>query len=152
MVMISLLGCAHVISPELRESAEKELSFNALLKDPDRYEGRLVILGGIIAGVTNTEEGTYIEVVEKPLDSRGRPKEIDISEGRFLIFYEGYLDKAIYSEGKEVTVAGTVIGKRVRLLGEIQYPYPLLKSRELYLVGPRYGTPIHFGIGIFKTF
>jgi outer membrane lipoprotein len=152
LVIMSLLGCAHVISKELREKADKELSFTALLKDPDKYVGRFVILGGIIASSANAEEGTFIEVVQKPLDSRERPEDTDVSEGRFLILSEGYLNSAIYSQGTEVTVAGKVIGKRVRPLGEIQYTYPLIKSSEIHLFRPHYGIPIRFGIGIFKTF
>lgn len=152
LIIASLLGCAHVISQELRERADKELSFAALLKDPDRYAGRFVILGGIIASSANTEEGTYIEVVQNPLDFRGRPEYKDVSGGRFLILYEGYLDSAIYSQGKEVTVAGEVIGKRVLPLGEIQYTYPLIKSSEIHLFTPSYGIPIRFGIDIYKTF
>lgn len=151
-VMVSLFSCAPVVSRELRERAERDLSFSALLRDPDRYEGRIVILGGIIASSLNTDEGTYIEVVQQPLDYRGIPEDTDVTEGRFLILYEGYLDKVIYSEGKKVTVAGVVIGKRVRLLEEMEYPYPLIKSREIHLFTPRYGTPVRFGIGIFKTF
>jgi outer membrane lipoprotein len=152
LVVTSLLGCAHVISQELRERADKELSFAALLKDPDRYVGRFVIFGGIIASTANTEVGTYIEVVQKALDFRGRPENTDVSGGRFLILSERYLDSAIYSQGTEVTVAGEVIGKRVRPLGEIQYAYPLIKSSEIHLFTQRSGIPIHFGIGIFKTF
>jgi outer membrane lipoprotein len=91
-------------------------------------------------------------VVQKPLDSRERPEDTNISEGRFLILSEGYLDSAIYSQGTEVTVAGKVIGKRVRPLGEIQYTYPLIKSSEIHLFTPSRGIPIRFGIGIFKTF
>jgi outer membrane lipoprotein len=152
LIITSLLGCAHVISKELREKADKELSFTALLNDPDKYVGRFVILGGIIASSANTEEGTYIEVVQNPLNFRGRPEDTDVSEGRFLVLCEGYLDSAIYSQGTEVTVAGEVIGKRVRPLGEIQYTYPLIKSSEIHLFMPHYGMPIRFGIGIFKVF
>jgi outer membrane lipoprotein len=149
---MSLLGCAHVISKELREKADKELSFTALLKNPDNYVGKFVILGGIIASTTNTEEGTYIEVVQKPLNFQGRPEDTDVSGGRFLVLCKGYLDSAIYSQGTEVTVAGEVIGKRVRPLGEIQYTYPLIKSSEIHLFIQRSGMPIRFGIGIFKVF
>jgi outer membrane lipoprotein len=152
LIVISLLGCAHVISKELREKADKELSFTALLKEPDKYAGRLVILGGIIASTKNTEEGTFIEVVQKPLDSSGRPMDTDVSEGRFLILCKGYLDNAIYSEGKEVTVAGEVIGKRIFPLGEIEYTYPLIESSEIHLLTQRSGMPIHFGIDIYKVF
>ncbi|MCL4537535.1 MAG: Slp family lipoprotein [Nitrospirae bacterium] len=147
-----LLGCAHVVSKELRDMADKGIAPMDIMKDPDAYRGRLVIIGGLIASSINTPEGTYIEVVQKPLDYRGRPEDTDISHGRFIILYEGYLDTAIYSHGREVTVAGEVIGKMIRPLGQIQYPYLLLKSKELHLFEPSYGVPIRFGIGIWKTF
>jgi outer membrane lipoprotein len=148
LVIISILGCAHVISKELRDKAYGEPPLSALFKDPDEFKGRIVILGGVIVSTTNTEEGTYIEVLQKPLDYRGRPEDTDTSYGRFIIFSEGYLDTAIYSQGRELTVAGEVMGKKLLPLGEIQYPYPLIKSKELHLFEPSYDIPIQFGIGI----
>jgi outer membrane lipoprotein len=152
VIIISLFGCAHVISKELRERAYGEPPEPVLFRDPDAFKGRIVILGGVIVSSMNTEEGTYIEVLQKPLDYRGRPEDTDVSFGRFLILYKGYLDTAVYSQGREVTVAGEVMGKKVQPLGEIQYPYPLIKSNELHLIEPRYGFPIRFGIGIYTAF
>jgi len=147
-IIVSLFGCAHVVSKELRNKAYGEPPASVLFKDPDAFKGRTVILGGVIVSSTNTKEGTYIEVLQKPLDYRGRPEDTDASHGRFIIFSEGYLETAIYSQGREITVAGEVIGKELHPLGEIQYPYPLLKSKELYLLEPRYDIPVHLGIGI----
>ncbi|MEW6162772.1 MAG: Slp family lipoprotein [Nitrospirota bacterium] len=152
ITIVSLSGCAHVISEELRVKAYGEPSTPILFKDPDAYKGRIIILGGVIVSSKNEKEGTYIEVLQKPLDYRGRPEDTDISFGRFIILYEGYLDTAVYTQGREVTVAGEVIGKEVRTLGEIQYPYLLIKSKEIHLFKPRYGIPIRFGIGIWKAF
>jgi len=152
LTILSLIGCAHVVSQKMRELADKPPHPAELFKDPDAQKGRFVILGGSIAGSTNTQEGTYIEVVQKPLDSRGKPEYTDVSYGRFIIFYEGYLDTAIYSKGREITVAGEVIGKKVQPLGEVQYPFPLIKSTKLHLFEPGYygtfGIPIYIGIGV----
>jgi outer membrane lipoprotein len=147
-----LNGCAHVISQELREKADRKVTPEILFHDPAAYKGKLVILGGNIVGARNTEEGTYVEVLQKPLDYRGRPQETDISCGRFIIFHEKYLDAAIYSSGKEITAAGTVVGITVRPLDEIQYPYLLIKAHELHLFDPRDYFPIGFSIGIFSSF
>lgn len=154
LTLIVLLGCGHVVPLEVRESVDKDITAPALFKDPDAYKGRVVMLGGIIASSKNMDEGTYLEVVEKELDAGGNPMATDISNGRFLILYSGYLDTAIYSKGREVTVVGEVMGKKLRPLGEMQYPYPLIKSRKLYLFEKRelYNMPFRFGIGIFHTF
>jgi len=114
-LILLISGCAHVVSKELRDRAEKEIAPIDVMKDPDAYKGRIVILGGIIASSINMKEGTYIEVIQKPLDYRGRPEDTDISHGRFIILYEDYLDTAIYSHGREVTVAGEVMGKMVTI-------------------------------------
>ena len=97
LVVISLFGCAHVVSRELREKAYGEPPASVLFKDPDSFKGKTVILGGVIVSSINAGEGTYIEVVQKPLDYLGKPEDTDISSGRFIIFYEGYLDNAVYS-------------------------------------------------------
>ena len=155
LTVLSLIGCAHVVSKELREKADKEpFPVTALFKDPDAFRGKTVILGGVIVNSANMEEGTYIEVIQKPLDYRGRPEDTDASYGRFITFYEGYLDTAIYTQGRQVTVAGEVMGKKMHPLGEIEYPYPLIRSRELHLFEPQYGggIPIFFGIEIFTVF
>jgi outer membrane lipoprotein len=141
-----------VVSQEIRFEADKTLSSESLFQQPEIHKGKMVILGGTIVGSSNSPEGTYVEIIEKPLDYRGRPKYTDQSTGRFLVFHEGYLDAAIYVKGRHITVAGEVIGKKVRPLGEITYRYPLIKSREIHLVQPGQGIPIHFGIGIWQSF
>lgn len=152
LLLICLSGCGHVISHELRQQAEKGITPEVLFKDPDALKGKTVILGGIIVSSKNTNEGTYIEVLQKPLDYRGRPKVTDITYGRFLIFSESYLDTAVYSAGREIAVAGEILGRQIRPLGEIQYSYLLIKGKELHLIEPHEGLPIRFSIGIWKTF
>jgi len=136
-VFLLVSGCAPVISKELRTKVAREITFRELLQDPDLHKGKLVLLGGVIIGAKNLKEGTLIEVLQKPADRRGRPRDVDQSDGRFMALYEDYLDVAIYSEGREVTVAGEVKGKRVLPLGEIEYAYPLISIKEIYLWPPK---------------
>jgi outer membrane lipoprotein len=143
-----LSGCAHAISQELREQTDKELTAEMLFKNPEAYKGKTVILGGIIISTRNSEEGTHIEVLQTPLDSRGRPKDTDYSYGRFIFFYEEYLDAAIFSKGKAVTVGGKVFGKTTRPLGDIEYTYPLIYAREVHIFGPKSTIPVYFSIGV----
>lgn len=149
---IFFISCAHVVSTQIRDRAEKNILHIALFHEPDAYIGKIVILGGAIVSSKNTEEGTFIEVVEKPLNYRGRPIASDASYGRFLILYEGYLDTTIYAAGREITVAGEVLGGRIRPLGDMQYNYPLIKSLELHIFEPQRDLPIRVGVGILHTF
>ncbi len=152
MILSFLSGCAHVISPEVRKQADRELTPDILFINPEAYIDQTVIIGGVIVSSRNTDEGTYLEVLQKPLDYRGRPKYTDISHGRFIVFYDGFLDSAVYSMGKEITVAGEVLGKTVRPLGEMLYPYPLIRGREIHLFEPRSPLPVIFSIGVLTTF
>ena len=145
-------GCAHVVSEHIRMQAVPPISIPTLFADPDAFRGKTVILGGTIAGSKNTADGTYLEVVEKALDYRGRPKWTDKSLGRFLVFHEGFIDGEIYARGKHITVAGEVLGKKVQPLGEINYSYVFIKALELHMVQPGGGFPVHIGIGVSSSF
>lgn len=127
-------GCGPVISKELRTQITTDITFRQVCENPDAYKGALVLWGGVIVGAKNVEEGTLIEVLQKPTDRRGRPKDVDESGGRFLALYDGYLDVAIYAQGRGVTVAGVIKGKRVQPLGDIEYQYPLIAIKEIHLV------------------
>jgi outer membrane lipoprotein len=151
-LLLLVTGCAHVVSDEMRSQVDEGIPIALIFEHPEDYIGKIVILGGDIASSRNTQEGTYIEVVEKELDSRGRPMYSDRTHGRFIILHEGFLDTAIFATGRYVTVAGEVIGNKVLPLGEIDYSYLFIKSRELHLVQPGEGVPVHFGIGIWHGF
>lgn len=153
-ILMVLAGCAHVVAKNLRDQADKTLSTEALFSDPDLHAGKTVIVGGVIIGTRILEAGTEIEVLEKPLDSRGRPLDTDVSRGRFIVQHPKQLDPAIFSPGREITVAAEVIGLDRRPLAEIEYPYVALKAKAVYIhrspAGGRF--PVHFGIGIFHAF
>jgi outer membrane lipoprotein len=151
-IVFFLFGCSHVVSRETRERIDSGINPQELFQSPDTFIGKTVILGGFIAGTKNSNEGAYIEVVQNPLDQLGRPVDPDISHGRFIIVYMGVIDSAIYTQGRKVTVAGEVMGTKVQPLGEIEYPYVLIKSRELHLIAPRQRIPVHFSIGIWQSF
>jgi outer membrane lipoprotein len=133
-IVLSLLsGCVHAISRGVLKEADREITFSALVKEPNAYQGRVVLLGGIIVKTVNKQEGTLLEVYQTRLDREGRPADTDVSEGRFLALYQGFLDNEIYKQGREVTIAGTVQGEEVQLLGEIEYRYPYLLIKEIHL-------------------
>jgi outer membrane lipoprotein len=128
-----LSGCVHAVSRDVLKEVDKEITFSALIKGPAAYQGRVVLLGGVIVTTVNKQEGTLLEVYQTRLDSAGRPMDTDRSEGRFLALYQGFLDSEIYKQGREVTLVGTVEGEKVQPLGEIEYHYPYLIIKEIHL-------------------
>ncbi len=133
VLLLSLVGCASVISKQVRSEATGDLSLREVLVSPERYEGKVVIWSGTVLEAKNTPEGTLLKVLQKPADFQDRPKVTDVSEGRFLALERRYLDPAIYAKGREVTVAGTIVGKRTLPQGDIEYTYPLLEVKDLHL-------------------
>ena len=128
-----LTGCAHVISKDVLGVVSKDFTFADLRRSPDDHKGKVVLLGGVIVKTLNKEDGTLLEVYQTEIESDGRPINIDLSGGRFLALYEGFLDGEIYRTGRRLTIAGTVLGKKVRKLGEVDYHYPYLLIKEMHL-------------------
>jgi outer membrane lipoprotein len=141
-----------VISREVLKEVDQSIRFEELLKNPQAYRGRTVLLGGSIIETQNLPEKTLIVVLQRSLGFRKEPAADGGSKGRFIVSVPGFLDPAIYRPRRRVTVVGSVSGEEVRPLGEIEYTYPIITKRELYIwpseessgTQPR----VRFGVGI----
>jgi len=129
----AIAGCAPAISRDLRLAADPKIGISEVTAKPDSYQETFVLWSGIIVETRTFSSYSVIEVLERPADYQGRPRNVDISEGRFLAKKEGFLDPAVYSRGREVTVAGTVEGVEVSPIGEYDYTYPVINVQEIYL-------------------
>jgi len=155
LMIFLVMGCAPVISQDVLKDVDKDLPFGAVLRNPDNFKGKTILLGGKIIETTPFPGKTRITVLQYPLDFRSKPSVDSASEGRFIVEATGFIDPFVYSAGRQVTVAGILDGKEVLPLGEINYVYPLVTSRELYLwpVDDAFYLPqFYIGIGIGKTF
>lgn len=143
VVLLSITGCAPVISKQVREQVNPNITADEVFKDPERYKGETIIVSGNIIETENTKEGTLIKILQHPATSRGRPKDVDTSAGRFLASVDHYLDPVIYAKGRAITIAGEVQGIQTLPVGEVQYTYPVIHAREIYIwpVEKRYYSP-----------
>lgn len=142
-------GCSPPFPKELLDKVEKNVPFTALQKDPDKYAGTLLMIGGIIVDTKNLKEGKRIEVLQMTLDGEGRPELTDDSSGRFLVMTQQFLDGAIYHRGRMITAVGEVAAPQVIPLGEIEYRYPVITAKALHLWSPYLGPNFSFGIGVY---
>jgi outer membrane lipoprotein len=141
-VLLFISGCAHVISKDLRNHSDLSLTLSQVNRDPNAYKGKSVIWGGEIIETVNQKDGTtQIEVFQRPLGWRGEPKETLASEGRFLVLVEKYLDPYIFRRGRRITVAGEIQGEMIKPLGQMDYRYPLLLSKQIHLWNEYYYVP-----------
>lgn len=133
LILVIFSGCAQVISKDVRAQVDETLTVSRVQKNLEAYVGKMVLWSGTIIESKNLKGGTELEVLQKPAGFGGRPKDVDYSEGRFLVINPGYLDVALYEKGRDITVAGEVQGKRTRIIGEIEYVYPVIAAKELHL-------------------
>ena len=150
-----LSGCTSVLSTSVVQEADDKISFPDLQKQPDRYRGTVVILGGQIVETVVKENETWVQVLQLPLGAQQRPDNAAGSQGRFIVICKRFADPLVYEKGRKITVAGVVEGGRMIMLNERPYNFPVLLERETYLwkteeVYPAYGPgpAFQFGIGV----
>lgn len=155
VISVLLSGCASVISKEALQGVQREIGFDAIVRNPKAFRERSVILGGDILETKPLSRRTEILVLQRALGTRDKPNPESVSLGRFIVSAPGFLDPEIYRSGRLVTIVGTITGQETRPLGEIEYTYPLIEKREIYLwpveeTGrqPRF----FFGLGVGKSF
>lgn len=149
VVFLGATGCAHVISPEMRQKAEGGPEFSTVFENPDAFRGKTVIWGGIVLDTIDREDATLIRVLQTPLDIEGMPMmRREYSRGRFLARMKGYADREVYLPESLITLAGEVVGKEVLPEGDRQYTYPVLLVKEEHLWVP-YRPPYAYGPPVF---
>jgi outer membrane lipoprotein len=132
-LLLPLTGCTHAISDESLRLVDRTLNLTMLRENPDSYMGKYLLVGGKIATVSNTKQGGQLEVVQFRLDSDDMPEESYNSGGRFLAQTDYFLDPVIFKAGRLVTMVGAVKGRKTMPLDQIEYTYPVIAVRELYL-------------------
>ena len=142
LLFILLSGCAHVISKDLSIKSDPSLTLNQARQNSNMAKGKWVVWGGEIVETVNQKDGTtQIEVFQKPLGWRGEPKDTSTSEGRFLILVDKFLDPYIFRGRRKITVAGEIIGEKIKPLGEMDYRNPMVSSKQVYLWPEYYYQP-----------
>jgi outer membrane lipoprotein len=150
LISFFVTSCS-VISQQIRKESMPPVDFKILIQETDKYLGNTVILGGYILETKNLADRSSVKVLQVPLGLGENPKSRDESEGRFIISYKGFLDPEIYSKGRKVTVAGTIVGTVVEKVDQFAQPYLKIESREIYLwpreekyVWPYYYDPWYY--------
>jgi outer membrane lipoprotein len=126
-------ACASVHFRGFETEIRDPITLREVIKNPDAHRGKAVLWGGEIIRTVNKREGTLIEILQLPLDKSERPRNVDTSEGRFLLLNPDFLDVLIYRPGREITVVGEVRGIETAPLGEMEYSYPFIKAKKIHL-------------------
>ena len=143
-----IVACAP-FSQQAMQGIKKDITLGEVVKSPETFKGEAVLWGGVIIETVTRKDDTLMIIRKTQLDFTKRPRDLDKSEGRFIIRYRGFLDPAIYNKDREVTVVGTIDGTEKRIVGEHQYTYPVVETRALNLWEkwedyPQYYDPWYF--------
>ncbi len=130
--LITPVSCT-VISSQVQSEAESPVPFRKLMEDADQYHGRMVILGGYVLETKNLASETILKVLQVPFRVGEEPDSKDLSQGRFIVYYNGFLDPEVYAKDRAITVAGRILGSAVEKIGEEHIQYLKIENREIYL-------------------
>ena len=126
-------GCQTIIPKAVLQKVNRDITFEVLKKNPRTYDGQTVLLAGVIVKTTNIPGGAILEIYQTKMDWEDKPTNLDDSQGRFLAEYNDFLDPEIYSNQRQVTIAGEVLGVKKMKLDEMEYPYPLIRAEAIHL-------------------
>ena len=148
MGVIWAFSCAP-FSKNLTDQVDPAIPFNEIQRDPEGFRGKMVLWGGVIVETLNRADETLLKVRQTELDIEQRPRNTDRSQGRFIVRYKGFLDPAIYKEGRQITVVGEITGKEILPLGNFHYTYPVVTAKEIRLwekqpIYPPYYHPYYY--------
>ena len=113
--------------------------------------GEKVIWGGVILSSNNLEQTTQLEVLAYQLNTSHLPQTSQQPIGRFIIQQPGFLETALYTSGRMITVLGRLQPHQTGKVGEADYQYPVVISDQLHLWSKDAGrnkTTFHFGLGL----
>ena len=149
-----LFGCTPVVSNQITRQVDEKITYQDLQKQPERYRGAVVILGGQIVETLVKEGETRVQVLQLPLGTGQSPDVTAPSQGRFIVIYKRFVDPLIYEKGRKITVAGVIEGGQVIMLNTGPHNMPVLLERETHLwktedyPGYAPNPAVQFGIGI----
>jgi outer membrane lipoprotein len=130
-------GCASspVEIPEiLQNQIDPTLTFSDVIQRAGDYQGKMLMLGGEVLSAKRLAEGTRLEVLQLPLDEYQRPVATRTdSQGRFIAMENAFLDPAMFPPNTQVTLVGEVTGTVSAKLDEMDYQFPALVIRYLYV-------------------
>jgi len=135
-VAVVLVGCAGV-PDSVQGPADPAITLATVRGNDAVINGQLVRWGGLVAKVQNKDNQSWIEIVEQPLNSSGRPSGNNVTGGRFIAVFGGLLDPLIFQTGREITVVGSLQPGVEGKINDQPYKFPMLSGSGYHLWEPR---------------
>lgn len=92
-----------------------------------------VVWGGRIVAIQNLEYGTEFQVLAVPLNGSNVPQVDEVSTGRFIALFDGFLEPQDYAPGRFVTLAGQLDGTVEGSVGDAPVRFALVRTSQVHL-------------------
>src|SRR5437879_12683478 len=100
-------GCvsSELVTTDMEAQIARDIPFESIKAEPEKFKGRIVVLGGKVLSAKRLKEGTQIEVLQLPLDKADAPiMTLVQSQGRFLAFHEWLLYSYNLTAGPDIVL------------------------------------------------
>ena len=134
LVCLALASCSNALTDELLSTFDPELTFLQIKNSPESHYDEQFMWGGFIVSGKHKEAGTFLEIVQNPIDVNGLIIDPDVSDGRFIAFFpDKFLDPSIYERGRLITTVGFLINTISGDIADEPYIFPVLEATETTL-------------------
>ena len=149
-LLLLLTSACSTLAPQ-PAAGSRSITPNQLSRHMRSPESAPVEWGGVIVSLENLSNTTELEIIAYPLTHSGQPDTDEPPEGRFIAVNGGYLERADYARGRQVTVSGRIDRLRKGKVGQADYLFPVLLTQEIRLWPKEYGSSLtprfNFGFG-----
>lgn len=143
-----LNACTSAVQFDTQE-VDPSLKPSTVSNNVTPHRNKQVLWGGVIMNTRNLKQQTEIEILAYPLDASHLPDTDQKPQGRFLVRHSGFLEPSEYGRDRLLTVLGRIERIKKSKVGESDYLYPVIASRQMHLWPKGSGqSKTRFSIGI----
>ncbi|RYU67342.1 Slp family lipoprotein [Aliivibrio finisterrensis] len=132
-LVLLLTGCSSLPQELTSSQAVVITEYSAFSTVAESNRESDVRLGGVIARIDNLTTTTRIEVVNLPISSSGKPDIAQEPNGRFVVYFDGFIDPVTYGKGRLITVLGQSNGIEKATVGDYLYSFPIITGVGIHL-------------------
>ncbi|MBU3023334.1 Slp family lipoprotein [Aestuariibacter sp. A3R04] len=132
VTVVLMAGCSIIPDDIAVPEGTNLVSYNKAVTGGEMVRGQTARWGGVVVGVENKDDKTFVEVVNFPLNHYGRPNTREETIGRFKVEMDGFVDPINFEEGRAVTFVGKVKAPIAGMVGEQPYMYPRLAGSNFH--------------------
>lgn len=134
LICLAFASCSNALTDGLLSTFDPELTFSQIRNSPENHLDEQFMWGGFIVSGKHKDAGTFLEIVQNPIDVNGLIIDPDVSDGRFIAFFpDKFLDPSIYERGRLITTVGFLINTISGDIANKTYTFPVLEVTEVTL-------------------